>query len=87
MSITCEYVADSILSTVAKLFVTSDQRQYLFATLCIWWIAALVQLDPALRYFLGHQKFPSEKIKTGSLGQNETTGVDRGICSTHRNIQ
>jgi len=48
MSITIENEADIILWTVAKLLVTFKQCQYLFVAECIWWIAALVQLDPAL---------------------------------------
>ena len=49
MSITFENKADIILWTLAKLLVTFQERQYLFAAQCIWWIAALLQLDQALR--------------------------------------
>jgi len=59
MSNTFENEADIILWALAKLLVTFDERQYLFAGQCIWWIAALVQLDPALRHFIDHRDLPS----------------------------
>ena len=52
MSITFENESDILVWTFAKLIVTFQQHQYLFAAQCMWWIAALVQLDPALRYFI-----------------------------------
>jgi len=60
MSITFDNEADIIVWTLAKVLVIVEQRQYLFTAQCIWWIAALVPLDPALRYIIDNQKFPSE---------------------------
>jgi len=62
MSITFENEAGILLWTFGTLLVTFEQRQYLFAAQCIWRIAALVQLDPALQYFLNNCRFPSEKL-------------------------
>jgi len=58
MSITFKSEADIILWTLARLLVNFTERQYLFAAQCIWWIAALDSLDPALRQLLDHRKFP-----------------------------
>ena len=63
MSITFENEADIILWTLAKPLVTFQERQYLFAAQCIWWIGALLQLDPALRYFIDNREFPSKAIE------------------------
>jgi len=63
VSITFDNEADIILWTLAKLLVTFEQRQYLFVAQWIWWIATIVQLDPALQYFLRHHEFPSEMRK------------------------
>jgi len=60
MSISFKNKSDRLLSTFAKLLVAFELPQYLFAAQCIWWIAMLVQLDPALQYFLDHREFPSE---------------------------
>jgi len=66
--------------------VTFKQRQYLFGAQCIWWIAALVQLDPALRYYLDHQEFPS-KIQQNNLREPSTISMNREISSTPRDIR
>jgi len=75
------------LWTFGKLLVTFEQRQYLFAAQCIWWIAALVQLDPALQYFLNNCRFPSEKLIQYTIREEQEEIVNRDISSTPRDIQ
>lgn len=41
-------------------------KQYFFSAQCIWWISALVGLQPVLVYYLENQWFPSE-VTTASL--------------------
>jgi len=60
MNITFQHKADMLLWTFAKLLATFEERQYLLAAQCIWWIAAFVPLDFALRYLVENRKFRSE---------------------------
>ena len=87
MSITFQNGADIILWTLAKLLVTFEEQQYLFAAQCIWWIAALVQLDPALKYLIDHGKFPSHITRVNAERESIRQSIERGISSTPRDIQ
>jgi len=83
MSITFENEANIILWSLAKLLVTFEERQYHFAAQCIWWIAALVQLDPALRYFIDHRELPSKVMGVDA----ETQSTEMLISPTPRDLQ
>ena len=85
MSITFEPEADIILWTLGKLLVTFEERSYLFAAQCIWWIAALVQLDPSLRYFIDHRRFPLSVTDDNTGRESQLT--ERGVSSTPQDIQ
>jgi len=61
MNITFEHEADALLWVFGKLISQFHQRQYLFAAQCIWWISALVGLQPALVYYLDNHEFPSQR--------------------------
>lgn len=87
MSITFRSEADIILWTFAKLLITFKERQYLFAAQCIWWIAALVQLDPALTYLIDHQKFPSDIESGKEVRASVQVSFEREISATPRDIQ
>jgi len=83
MSITFEHEADIILWASVKLLVTFEEHQYLFAAQCVWWIAALFQLDPALRYFIDHRELPSKVTGVDA----ETQSTERLISLTPRDIR
>jgi len=87
VSITFQNEADIILWTLAMLLVTFEEQQYLFAAQCIWWIAALVQLDPALKYLINHRKFPSDITRVNAERESIRPSIERGISSTPRDIQ
>jgi len=87
MSNTSQNEANILLWTLAKLFATFEQCQYLFATQCIWWIAALFQLDTALRYFLKYLKFPSEEPNMTEWQIPILAVIERGISQTPRDIR
>jgi len=87
MTITFENDADLLLWTFVKLLVTYKQCQYLFATQCIRWILASVQLYPALGYYLEYQKFASEESNSSELWQLWGELADRNISSTPQDIQ
>ena len=74
------HFADVLLWSFAKLLVTFQERQYLFAAQCIWWIAALVQLDPALRYLINNQKFLLET--SSNTEKPELDNMQREISAT-----
>jgi len=75
------------MRTFAKLLSTFEQRQYLFAAQCIWWIAALVQLDPALSYYLEYWRFLSEELNSSGLRDIPVETLESGIFSTPQDIQ
>jgi len=85
MGITFENEADELLRTFAKVLVTFEERQYLLAAQCIWWIAALIQLDSALRYSFDNRKFCSE-LRIHSDNQGWAI-LEREIATTPRDIQ
>jgi len=87
MSITFKNEANIILWTSEKLLVTFEERQYLFAARCIWWIAALVQLDPALRYFIDNRKFQSGVPGNNAEQESLRQLIERDISSTPQDIQ
>jgi len=84
MSITFKNEADIILWTLAKLLVTFEECQYLFAAQCSWWIATVVQLDPAVRFLINTREFPS-----ALLSDDQTTAdiIESEISSAPRDIQ
>jgi len=84
MSITFKNEADIIFWTLAKLLVTFQERQYLFAAQCIWWIGAFVQLDPALRFLIDNRELPSAWLNDD---QTRADVIEREISSTLRDIQ
>jgi len=87
MSITFAREADILLWAFAKLLVTFQECQYLFAAQCIWWIAALVQLDAALRYLINNQKFPSGLRSDKEERSPISLLIEREVSSTPRDIQ
>jgi len=87
MSITCMKDANIVFWTVAKLLVTFEKRGYLIAAQCIWWIAALVQLDLALRHFIDTRKLPSEGIHISEISESIRPPNAKEIPPTPRYIQ
>jgi len=87
MSITFKCEADMILWTFAKLLVTFNERQNLFAAQSIWWIAALVQLDPALRYFINYQNVQSIIQSNNDVREPIRASFETEISSTSLDIQ
>jgi len=87
MSITFENEANFILWTLPKLLAMFEQRQYIFAAQSIWWIAGLVQSDPALQYFLMYRKFPKDECDHNEEQELTQETIERSISPTPRDIQ
>jgi len=87
MSITFKNGVDILLWTLPKLLVTFEERRYLFAAQCIWWIAALVHLDPALRYFIETWKFPPEEIDVSEISESPRPPIEKEFSPTPTYIQ
>jgi len=87
MSITFENEANILMWTFGKSLATFEQRHNPFATQCIWWIAALVQLDPALSYYLEYWRFPTEGLNRRELKDVPAASFDTGVSSTLRDVQ
>jgi len=60
MSISLNNEADVLLWSFEMLIETCQAKQYVFAAQCVWWISAIIGLQPAQVYFTGIQWFPSE---------------------------
>jgi hypothetical protein len=60
MNITFQNEANVLLWCFAKLIVTFQAIQYLFAAQCVWWISAIIELQSALVYFIDNYLFRSE---------------------------
>jgi len=61
--------------------------RYLFAAQCIWWLAALVVLDPALCYFLDDLGFPSDQFHDNELCGPIRVSIGRVISSTPPDVK
>jgi len=85
MSITFASEAKVLIRPFAKLLVTFQKRQYLFAAQCIWWIAALDQVGPVWRYVINNPKLPSEILVARKVLESNT--IQREISTTPRDIQ
>jgi len=75
MSITCSHKADVLLWNQAKLIATFHAKQYVFAAQCVWWISAIIGLQPVLVYFIDNQRF-SSKADLGESHQPVTISRD-----------
>jgi len=97
MSITFEHEADVLLWVFGRLINIFREKQYLFAAQCVWWLAALVRLQPALAYYFDHQEFPleirqsattqSRTILSGNIVSTLELQERREVSSTLRDIQ
>jgi len=87
MSITFENEADILLWTIAKWLDRFKQRHYLYATEWIWWIVALVWLDPALLYYLEYRRFPSEESNSTESKDIPAESLNRGVSSAPLDTQ
>jgi len=81
MSITFNCEADILLWTFPKLLNTCEERKDTFVIHCVWWLATLVQLDSALRYWIEYHQFPSE------VWVKPTDRINRQISPTPRDVQ
>jgi len=60
MTLTLHNEADESFQSFAKLIATFQAKQYLLAAQSVWWISAIIGLQPALVFFIDNQQFPSE---------------------------
>ena len=85
MSIIFEHKADVLLWKFGKLIHNVHNKQYLFTAQCVWWISAIVGLQPALVSYLDNQRIPCSVLLRNN--KNNLDSEDRSISAVPRDIQ